>query len=91
MAVRTHLSRHLTLGERRKIAHALRQLAEAARYASSFEAPPEMAAADVEALRTQIRAEACEHDRLAGEIERNGLQFADPAAEDSPATKEALR
>ena len=82
-----HLSRHLTLNERRKISHALRQLAEAARYASSFDPPPGMDAVEVERRRDQIRAEAVDHDRLAGEIERNGLRFADPVVEDGQTAK----
>lgn len=77
-----HLSRHLTLGERRRIAHALRQLAEAAWYASGY-APTEMSAAEAVKRRELIRAEARDHDRLAGEVERNGLRFDDPALDAS--------
>ena len=83
----TYLTRHLTISERRRIAHALRQLAEAARYASSFEPPPEMPSAEIEQRRALIRAEALDHDRLAGEVERNGLKFAEPAPEDGFAAK----
>jgi hypothetical protein len=82
-----YLSRHLTLNERRKISHALRQLADAARYASNFDPPPEMDAVEVGRLREQIRAEAVDHDRLAGEIERNGLRFSDPVVEDGQTAK----
>ncbi len=82
--------RHLTPDERRRIAHALRQLAEATlRTFSSI--PPEMAAAEADRLRSLIRTEVEDHDRLAGEIERNGLQFTGPATESDSTAKEDVR
>jgi hypothetical protein len=83
----TYLNRQLTIGERRKIAHALRQLAESARYAAStFEPPPEMAEEEARHIRELALAEALDHERLAGQIERNGLRFNDPTAQDEERT-----
>lgn len=71
-----YLSRRLTLAERRQIAHALRQMAEATRDTSRYEAPLGAEAVEV------ILDEAREHDRLAGEVTRNGLQFVAPDEDD---------
>ena len=78
-----YLSRHLTHAERRQIAHAMRQLADAARHSYGLDPPPTMPADEAARLRERILAEASAHDRLAGDIERNGLRFTDPAAGDA--------
>ncbi len=75
---------YLTVVERRRIAHALRQLADAARSHVCFDPPPGMDAEEVTQRRMMILAEARDHDRLAGEIERNELRFAEPSEEDGP-------